>query len=92
MNHVLLIGFMGAGKSTVGRLLAQRLSLPFIDLDERIEEASTSSVQALFAQGEDAFRAVESSVLRSLAAEPDAVIACGGGVITRDSNIATLHE
>ncbi|MHB9003205.1 MAG: shikimate kinase [Coriobacteriia bacterium] len=92
MSHLLLIGFMGAGKSTVGRALASTLGLPFVDLDQRIEKTAGKSVQALFMDGEESFRVVESAVLRSLASEDDAVVACGGGVVTRDSNIAALHE
>lgn len=92
MSHLLLIGFMGAGKSTVGRKLADALGLPFVDLDEQIEAAAGKTVSELFMEGEASFRAVESSVLRSLASHDDAVVACGGGVVTRDSNIALLHE
>lgn len=92
MSHVLIIGFMGAGKSTTGRLLAQQLGLPFVDLDQRIEATAGRSVGAVFAEGEDVFRALESQVLESLVTEEDSVVACGGGVITRDSNIATLKR
>lgn len=92
MSHVLLIGFMGAGKSTAGRLLAHETGLPFVDLDERIEAAAGTPIEAVFAQGEDVFRTLESGVLEALAAQEDSVVACGGGVVTRDGNIATLRR
>lgn len=92
MSHVLLIGFMGSGKSTVGRLLAKRLALPFVDLDKRIEQDSGVTVSELFAaEGEQAFRERERSALEALESEPDSVVACGGGVVVVDANRATLR-
>lgn len=86
-GHVFLIGFMGAGKSTIGRLLAEHLSLPFIDLDMLIEHHSGSSVVQIFAeQGEDAFRAIESDTLASLSDYPPTVVAPGGGVVLLPQN------
>jgi shikimate kinase len=79
---VFLVGFMGSGKTSVGRALAMQLRLAFIDLDDRIERHAGKSVRAIFAEeGEEAFRAHERAVL--LALEPElsagAVIATGGG-------------
>jgi shikimate kinase len=92
--HVLLIGFMGAGKTTVGRIVADRLQMPFIDLDEHIEHRAGSPVVEIFAaRGEDAFRRMETEALESLADFPAAVVAGGGGVVLRDENrrlLATL--
>ncbi len=83
MSHVFLIGFMGAGKSTVGPRLATRLDLPFIDLDDRIEAEQGKSIADIFdADGESHFRALEREALEALAAEPDSVVACGGGIVT----------
>jgi len=93
VSHVFLVGFMGAGKSTVGKLVASDLGLPFVDLDERIEAAEGRPVAEIFAgEGEPYFRAVESRVLRDLAEEPDSVVACGGGVILDDANRAMLKR
>jgi shikimate kinase len=79
---IVLVGFMGAGKSTVGRLLAARLGLPFADLDQVIEEQQGRPVRDIFAAGgEAAFRAVEHEALASFLAGPDAVLALGGGAV-----------
>lgn len=93
MSHIYLIGFMGSGKSTAGRLAAERLGMPFIDLDARIEGRAGMTVAEIFdARGEEAFRAVESAVLDSLATEPPSVVACGGGVVLHDENRRVLRE
>ncbi|WP_437669283.1 3-dehydroquinate synthase [Sorangium sp. So ce131] len=80
---LLLTGFMGTGKSTVGRLAAQRAGLPFLDLDDAIVEEAGESVPSLFAsRGEAGFRALEAAVLRRLLAAPGPrVIALGGGAL-----------
>lgn len=82
--HLILVGLPGAGKSTVGRLLASALQWPFVDLDERIAERAKMSVREIFAtHGEAAFRAFERDVTLDLAAaDTPMVIAPGGGWIT----------
>ncbi|MGI8786064.1 MAG: shikimate kinase [Acidobacteriota bacterium] len=93
MPHIFLIGFMGAGKTTAGRLLAQRLGLPFIDSDQRIEAGEGSTVPAIFRErGEVAFRDLETSTLRGLSSEPDSVVALGGGTIESAANRKLLQE
>jgi shikimate kinase len=77
---IVLVGFMGAGKSTVGARLAQRLGLTFHDVDQVIEQRAGTSVAALFDNyGEPYFRDLEQATVRELLAGPDAVIALGGG-------------
>lgn len=91
-SHVLLVGFMGSGKSTVGKILAQRLGMSFVDLDSFIEQSSGSSISSIFADsGEDGFRNLETAALRTVCDGAPAVIACGGGVVVRPENHSTLR-
>ena len=91
MSHVFLIGFMGAGKSTVAELVARRFGRPYVDLDRLVESTDGRTIAQIFAEeGEPAFRLRESAVLRSLADAPPSVVACGGGVVTRGENRAAL--
>jgi len=77
---IILVGLMAAGKTTVGRILADRCNLIFIDLDDEIELQAGMSVAELFAsQGESAFRDLEASVSHELADRSDVVVAAGGG-------------
>lgn len=93
MSHVFLVGFMGAGKSTVGRLLAAELGSPFLDLDHEIERQVGMPVPRIFEErGETGFRAVERDVLRALAQRPASVVACGGGIVLADENRAELKR
>ncbi|CAN5789270.1 shikimate kinase AroK [soil metagenome] len=89
-----LIGYRGSGKSTVGRLLADRLGRPFVDADKEIEARAGRSIASIFAnQGEAAFRDLEAAVLLDLIGRTDgAVLATGGGVILRESNREALRR
>lgn len=79
---IALVGLMGVGKSTVGRRLAQRLGLPFVDGDDAIETAARMTVSEIFAQlGEAEFRAGEARVMRRLLEGPPIVLATGGGAV-----------
>lgn len=91
-SHVVLVGLMGVGKSTVGRRLAKELQRPFADVDEQVELRAGLTIPRLFAeQGEPAFRAAEATVLGELLGHPaPLVIAAGGGVVTSPENRATL--
>ena len=83
----------GGGKSTVGRLLARRLEVSFIDVDDAIERRYAASVSALFAaRGEDAFRDIEADVLAESTIGGAAVVATGGGAVVRERNRALLRE
>lgn len=80
LRHIVLTGFMGAGKSTVGRLLAAGLGWQFVDLDRYIEARADLSVAEIFARhGEPHFRRLESSALASALGRPNTVLALGGG-------------
>jgi shikimate kinase len=82
---IFLIGFMGAGKTTIGEHLARLLGWEFLDLDTRIEEAEHRSIAEIFKQdGEDYFRNVEAEILSALRGRSRLVVACGGGSYARD--------
>lgn len=90
---IALIGLMGVGKSTVGRRLAQRLDLPFIDGDEAIESAARMTVSDIFSQlGEAEFRAGEARVMRRLLDGPPIVLATGGGAVLNPGTRALMKE
>ncbi len=80
MNRIILVGYMGAGKTTVGKSLAKDLQLDFYDLDWYIESRMRKTVPQLFAErGEDGFRKVEHNMLHEVAEFEDIVLSCGGG-------------
>ena len=83
-----LVGMPGSGKSTVGRQLARRLDVPFIDLDQRLEEVLGSTIRQYFEeQGEEAFRDREAQLLAELTAAPgDMILSTGGGAVLREEN------
>ena len=90
---IVLVGLMGAGKSSVGRRVASRLGLPFFDADNEIEAAAGCSISDLFARyGEPAFRAGERRVMRRLLAGPRSVIATGGGAFIDLETRALIAE
>jgi len=90
---IYLVGFMGAGKTTVGRELAARLDMPFFDLDELVESAEKMSIKDIFArQGEPYFRKRERDMLRSTRYLEHGVIATGGGTFTFDENIHFIQS
>lgn len=90
-QHVVLIGFMGSGKTTVGSLLARQLGLPFVDMDHLIVQRAGHSIPRIFEEeGEEGFRRRESEVLDSLATAPRSVISTGGGVVTVKANVPKL--
>src|SRR5262249_6570248 len=87
LGRIYLVGFMGSGKTAIGRRVAERLQVPFVDLDWEIERTSGLTVRALFeAGGEAAFREREAVFLAGTADLPPAVIATGGGAYVREGN------
>ncbi|WP_349311410.1 shikimate kinase [Brevundimonas subvibrioides] len=88
---IALVGLMGVGKSTVGRRLANRLGLPFVDGDDAIEAAAQMTVSEIFAQmGEAEFRAGEARVMRRLLEGPPIVLATGGGAVLNPDTRALM--
>lgn len=93
MNHIFLTGFMGAGKSAVGRRVATALGRPFFDLDREIERREEASIPEIFrARGEEGFRDSEHRALESLVETGPSVIATGGGAVVRADNQALLKR
>jgi shikimate kinase len=87
VERIVLTGFMGSGKSTVGRSLARRLGWRFIDLDSLIEQHDGRAVSRIFAEsGEAAFRAMETEALTSALRQPRLIIALGGGALETPAN------
>lgn len=94
MKSIVITGFMGTGKTTVGRRLSEEYNLEFIDTDELIEKkAGNKKVTKIFAEfGEAYFRKLEKDVIRKIAEKKDAVIATGGGAIVDKENLAILKK
>jgi shikimate kinase len=89
---VFLIGYRGSGKSTVGRILAERLGLPFADSDEWIIRRAGKTIRDIFAEhGEQGFRDLETAVVREMAGLHEHIIALGGGALNRPENLAALR-
>ena len=90
---LVLVGLPGSGKSTVGRQLARRLSLPFVDSDHAIEQRLGCSIREYFErEGEDRFRDIESEVLDDLSQRDDGVLSTGGGSVLRPANRERLKS
>jgi shikimate kinase len=91
--RIILVGLPGSGKTTIGRQLARRLGVPFVDSDHVIEERLGCSIREFFArEGEDSFRDVEEQVLDDLSQHHEGVMATGGGSCLRPNNRQRLHE
>lgn len=88
-----LVGLPGSGKSTVGRQLARRLQLPFVDSDQRIEARLGCTIRDYFdREGEDRFRDIEQLTIDELTTDARGVLSTGGGVVLREANRAHLHD
>ncbi len=90
--NIALFGFMGVGKSAVGRALAERLGLDFVDLDDEVVRSAGKTIPEIFSEGgEEAFRRIEREAARSAAAGDGRVIACGGGTVLDEENLRRLR-
>ena len=93
MKNLFLIGFMGAGKSSVSAGLGRMLGREVVEMDERIAAQEGMSIPELFAQkGEPYFRACETALLKSFAQGAPRIVSCGGGVPLREENVAAMRE
>ena len=93
MQNVILIGMPGSGKSTVGRLLAEKLGRPLLEADKELEKAAGMSIPVIFAnEGEAGFRKRETRILSDLGKQSGTVISTGGGCVTREENYPLLHQ
>ena len=87
-DNIVLVGFMGTGKTTVGKLLASRLGMKFVDMDEILEQRAGKTVSRIFAEdGEDHFRKMERNLVKELSKRRGLVIAAGGGIVLNGENI-----
>lgn len=93
MKNIYLIGFMGAGKSTIARELTAVTGAKQIEMDQLIEEQQGMAITEIFAQyGEGHFRDLETELLKSFAKEENMVVSCGGGSVLREENAAIMKE
>ena len=93
MKNIYLVGFMGTGKTTVGKILAARLKRQFIEMDEVIEKEEARPITEIFAtKGEPYFRKLESNLLKKISTETDLVVSCGGGLICNKENLKLLKQ
>ncbi|SDG45038.1 shikimate kinase [Selenomonas sp. WCT3] len=93
MKNVILIGFMGTGKTSTGKMLASKLGCAFIDMDQKIEEEAGRRIPEIFAQqGEEHFRQLERELVERLSARRNAVISTGGGTVKNPANVAAFKK
>ena len=93
MKNIYLIGFMGAGKSTVARELEKQTGARRIEMDELIEEQQQMAITQIFEQyGEDYFRDLETELLKSFVEQENLIVSCGGGSVLRDDNTALMKK
>lgn len=92
-RNIILVGFMGTGKSVTGQLVAKQLKRTFVDMDAVIEERAGRKISEIFAtDGEPHFRAMERELVRELSARENLVVATGGGVVLNPDNIADFSR
>lgn len=91
--NIMLIGFMGAGKTTVSKKLADKLGLNCIEIDDKIEKDQGIAISEIFSKyGEDKFRDLESQAIEDLKYNKGNIVSCGGGVVLREKNVKSMRE
>lgn len=92
-SNLILIGFMGTGKSTIARQLSKQLDMPFFEMDEMIVQKEGMEISDIFKEkGEDYFRNVETTLLKNLLQKERGILSCGGGIVLRDENIQAMKK
>lgn len=91
-KNIVLIGMMGSGKTTIGKMIAKELCMYFADTDEYIEKRIGTSISEIFKNGEEYFRDIESEAILKLSLLSSSVISTGGGAIKREENIINLKK
>ena len=91
-ENITLIGFMGTGKTSIGKLLALRMIRDFIDIDDLIEKQIGKPISMILMEGESEFRKLEKEKIKSLRKKKNCVISCGGGIVLNKENMKTLHQ
>lgn len=93
MNNIVLIGFMGCGKSTVAKMLKSKAQMTIIDTDKEIMKREGMKIADIFAKhGEEYFRNLETNLLRELQTYENTVVSCGGGIVLREENVEELRK
>lgn len=93
MKNIILVGFMGSGKTTVAIELSHRLNMTYLSIDDMIEKDEKATINEIFSKkGEDHFRDVETACLKRACASDNAIIDAGGGVVLKDENWAIMKE
>jgi len=92
-NNVYIVGFMGTGKSTVGRIVSNRLKRQFVETDDVIEKKEAMKITDIFSKrGEKYFRNIEKKVLRDISTRDNLIVSCGGGLMIDEANVSLMKE
>ena len=92
-QNIVLVGFMGTGKTTIGQLLSEQTGMPLLDMDHLIEERAGKPITAIFAEdGEPHFRALERELVQELSAQNSHVVSTGGGIVLNADNMADYEK
>jgi len=92
-KNIYIVGFMGTGKSTVGKILSSRLKMKFVETDDIIEKKENMKITDIFSKkGERYFRAVEKKVLKEISARDNLIVSCGGGIIIDEDNVSIMKN